>query len=105
FACFSAVAVSSEIPLCPGLTVVTAISSVVGDYESIKTIESITADRIRLKYSSEAPSDMFDPEPIKKVLVYRSVLTKDQQSPSMQWARSKMARSPSSSFSTTKRIH
>ena len=44
-----------EIQLCPGLTIVTAVSQSFGDYESIKTIESVTADEIRLKYSSETP--------------------------------------------------
>lgn len=43
-----------SIPLCPGLTIVTAISQVHGDYESIKTIESVDASSVRLKYASEA---------------------------------------------------
>lgn len=38
-----------------GLTVVTAISQKLGDYESLKRIESVTADRVRLHYSSEHP--------------------------------------------------
>src|SRR5688572_9359927 len=41
------------IPLCPGLTVVTAVSAQ-GDYESIKTIESVGPQSVRLKYSNES---------------------------------------------------
>ncbi len=44
-----------RIPLCPGLTIVTAIAQSSGDYESIKTIEAVTADRVTLKYSAESP--------------------------------------------------
>jgi outer membrane protein OmpA-like peptidoglycan-associated protein len=42
-----------SVPLCAGLTVVTAISQQDGDYESIKTIESVTSQDLALKYSSE----------------------------------------------------
>ena len=42
-----------HIPLCPGLTIVTAINQPEGDYESIKTIESVDSTAIRLKYSTE----------------------------------------------------
>ena len=79
-------ALASQVPLCPGLTIVTAINSIDGDYESIKTIESVTADRIRIKYSSEYPNnDMLDPDPspVKKLVVHRTVLTRDQQSATM----------------------
>ncbi len=41
------------IPLCPGLTIVTAITQTEGDYESIKTIESAGDGGVRLKYSNE----------------------------------------------------
>jgi outer membrane protein OmpA-like peptidoglycan-associated protein len=44
---------SPLVPLCPGLTIVTAISQRDGDYESIKTIESVDAKSVALKYSSE----------------------------------------------------
>jgi outer membrane protein OmpA-like peptidoglycan-associated protein len=43
----------SAIPLCPGLTIVTAISDPKGDYESIKTVESVTDKAVNLRYSSE----------------------------------------------------
>jgi outer membrane protein OmpA-like peptidoglycan-associated protein len=76
---------SADIPLCQGLTVVTVISQPDGDYESIKTVESVGADRIRIKYASEAPNnDIFDDgPPLKTTIVYRSVLTKDLQSAGM----------------------
>ncbi len=38
------------VPLCPGLTIVTAVSQPNGDYESIKTIESVGPADVRLKY-------------------------------------------------------
>jgi outer membrane protein OmpA-like peptidoglycan-associated protein len=43
------------VPLCPGLTIVTAISQTEGDYESIKTIESVDQTSARLKYANERP--------------------------------------------------
>jgi outer membrane protein OmpA-like peptidoglycan-associated protein len=45
----------ATIPLCPGLTIVTAISQPQGDYESIKRIGSVTADAVRIRYSSYMP--------------------------------------------------
>jgi outer membrane protein OmpA-like peptidoglycan-associated protein len=69
-----------RVPLCAGLTVVTAISQRDGDYESIKTIESVTPAAVRLKYSSERMvSDIFstDPPKLEKTVTYRSVLAKD----------------------------
>jgi outer membrane protein OmpA-like peptidoglycan-associated protein len=48
------------IPLCPGLTIVTAITQLTGDYESIKRIESATADMIRVRYSSYMPDPKHD---------------------------------------------
>ena len=55
-ACFVGVArnaASPTIPLCPGLTIVTAVSQQDGDYESIKTVQSVTDSDVRLKYSVE----------------------------------------------------
>lgn len=46
-----------QIPLCPGLTIVTAVSQPNGDYESIKTIESVTSAGIGINYSSESPEN------------------------------------------------
>ena len=45
----------STVPLCPGLTIVTAISQPEGDYESIKSVESVDANGVQLKYSAEHP--------------------------------------------------
>jgi hypothetical protein len=43
-----------SIPLCPGLTIVTAVNGSTGDYESIKTIESMDTKEVHLKYSAES---------------------------------------------------
>ncbi|HXN49120.1 MAG TPA: OmpA family protein [Bryobacteraceae bacterium] len=71
-----------RIPLCPGLTVVTAVEQQAGDYESIKTIESVEPGQVRMKYSSEMPNtDLLDPgPPIKKVNLHRVMLTADLES-------------------------
>jgi outer membrane protein OmpA-like peptidoglycan-associated protein len=62
----SAQGAAPKIPLCAGLTIVTAVSQPEGDYESIKTIQSVTDTEVRVKYSSEAMyADMFSTEPPK----------------------------------------
>lgn len=73
------------IPLCQGLTVVTAVNQPNGDYESIKTVESIDTDRVRLKYSVEAwSSDWLTGETgLGKAIIKRSILKKDLQSANM----------------------
>ena len=73
---------SSSIPLCPGLAIVTAVSQTDGDYESIKTIESVGPSEVRLKYSSEVRSTgWFDSgPPLKKTTLHRTVLTSDLES-------------------------
>ena len=50
---------ATKIPLCSGLTVVTAISQKEGDYESIKTVTSVDASKVQLKYSSEQPPEQY----------------------------------------------
>ncbi len=45
----------TAVPLCAGLKIVTAINQPEGDYESIKTIESITPAAVSMKYSAEVP--------------------------------------------------
>jgi len=62
-----------------GLTIVTAISETDGDYESIKTIESVTDRQVRLKYSSERRvQDLMDNEPkLERKTISRTMLTKD----------------------------
>jgi outer membrane protein OmpA-like peptidoglycan-associated protein len=42
-----------RVPLCPGLTIVTAVSQPDGDYESIKVIESVDDGEVSVRYSSE----------------------------------------------------
>ena len=44
------------IPLCPGLTIVTAVNRPEGDYESIKTIASADARGIAVAYSAQVPT-------------------------------------------------
>ncbi len=76
----AATAPAPRIPLCAGLTVVTAISQPSGDYESIKTIESVSADAVQLKYSSEAMhQDLFSAEPpaLRSTNVVRRIRTAD----------------------------
>ncbi|HTT24841.1 MAG TPA: OmpA family protein [Candidatus Sulfotelmatobacter sp.] len=72
--------VQPSVPLCPGLTVVTAISGNTGDYESIKTIESMDAKEVHLKYSAESMT--FDPfssdaPKLKQTNLHRTILTSD----------------------------
>ena len=74
-----------HIPLCPGLTVVTAVEQQAGDYESIKTIESVSQSEVRMKYSAEVPnSDPFElGPPINKVNLHRNILIADLRSGSI----------------------
>jgi outer membrane protein OmpA-like peptidoglycan-associated protein len=44
-----------RVPLCSSLTIVTAITQPLGDYESIKTITSVDNSGVHLKYSNEQP--------------------------------------------------
>ena len=44
-----------EIPLVQGLTVVTAVNDPSGDYESIKTVLSLSAAKLVLNYSADKP--------------------------------------------------
>jgi outer membrane protein OmpA-like peptidoglycan-associated protein len=74
---------AATIALCPGLTIVTAVNQTDGDYESIKTVESISDAGVRLKYSVERlVDDMFSIEPPKlvKFTLYRTVRLVDLQS-------------------------
>jgi outer membrane protein OmpA-like peptidoglycan-associated protein len=52
----AAAAASSRIPLQPGLTIVTALSDREGDYESIKTVEAVSPDAVKLQYSADIPA-------------------------------------------------
>lgn len=55
FAADERVATPVSIPLREGLTIVTAVNSAPGDYESIKRVESVAASGIRFTYSAEHP--------------------------------------------------
>ncbi len=71
---------TAKIPLCTGLSIVTAISQRDGDYESIKTIESVTDKAVRLKYSSERmyQDPLVDDKPsLQRTLVYRTLSIDD----------------------------
>src|SRR4051812_12349932 len=54
-----------HIPICPGLTLVTAVNDGGGDYESIKTLETVDERQITLHYSTQKMDygDMFDSHP------------------------------------------
>lgn len=73
---------ADSIPLCPGLTLVTAVSQPGGDYESIKTVETISDTEVRLRYSAEMRNgDIFSTGPeLKTVNFGRTMLVKDLQS-------------------------
>lgn len=64
---------SPTIPLCSGLTIVTAVSQPDGDYESIKTIESLTGTELGINYSSESPENGLT----RKIRVKRNVRLAD----------------------------
>lgn len=87
FGALAAVAMPAQgqprIPLCPGVKVVTAVSQPDGDYESIKTIESVTGAGLRLKYSSERNvMDLLDGPSFKRQTSYRVVRGADAGSSS-----------------------
>src|SRR5262245_27284318 len=44
---------TARVPLCAGLTIVTAVSASDGDYESIKTVASVSDTDVVFQYSSE----------------------------------------------------
>lgn len=79
---YAAPAAGIRIPLCSGLTVVTAVAGHDGDYESIKSVAALDAEREHLKYSAEIPNlDPLDPgPPLRKVNLERNVLIKDLES-------------------------
>jgi outer membrane protein OmpA-like peptidoglycan-associated protein len=54
-----------HIPLCAGMKLVTSVNDAMGDYESIKTIESMTDTEMRIKYSAQKMDygDMFSTAP------------------------------------------
>jgi len=52
-----AFALQQQIPLCTGLTIVTAIARPEGDYESIKTVVEAGDREIKLAYSAQVPTE------------------------------------------------
>ena len=71
------------IPLCPSLTIVTAVNQKAGDYESIKTVESMTGTDVRIKYSVERiVTDWLlgDGPKLQKYTLYRTVRKSDLDS-------------------------
>ena len=73
----------TNIPLCAGLTIVTAVNQPDGDYESIKTIESTSDTALRLKYSSERMKvDLFSngPPTLEKLTLFRTMRRADLKS-------------------------
>lgn len=85
--CLQGVAVEGAppiIPLCPGLTIVTAVRQPQGDYESIKTILSVTDSDARLRYSVERLvedwlSSSTQPK-LQKYTLYRTIRRSDLDS-------------------------
>jgi outer membrane protein OmpA-like peptidoglycan-associated protein len=54
-----------RIPVCAGMTLVTAVNDATGDYESIKTIDSVSDTEMRISYSAQKMDygDMFSTDP------------------------------------------
>jgi len=73
------------ISLCPGLTIVTAVKGSSGDYESIKTIESMDATEVRVKYSAEwNDADWLGTaSKLNNLVLRRTMLTRDLQTATM----------------------
>jgi outer membrane protein OmpA-like peptidoglycan-associated protein len=74
-----------SIPLCPGLTIVTAVNGRTGDYESIKTVESIDTKEVHLKYSSEVNDVdwLTGTGQVKNIVLHRTMLLADLQAANM----------------------
>ena len=53
----AAAQMSAKVPLCPGLTIVTAISEPQGDYESLKTVTAVDGSSVQLRISAELPPE------------------------------------------------
>jgi outer membrane protein OmpA-like peptidoglycan-associated protein len=72
-----------RLTFCPGFQIVTAINDSGTDYESIKTVESVDADGIRLRYSAEKMTfDWLEPGPpeLKKYASNRTMRKADLES-------------------------
>jgi outer membrane protein OmpA-like peptidoglycan-associated protein len=67
------VSARNTVPLCAGLTIVTAINQREGDYESIKTINSVDAGGVHLKYSTERVARDLAGHPLQTLQATRTV--------------------------------
>jgi outer membrane protein OmpA-like peptidoglycan-associated protein len=67
------------VPLCAGLTIVTAINEPEGDYESIKTIASVGTASAHLRFSIERVLRDRAGHPIQKLLLNRIIRTADMR--------------------------
>jgi len=70
---------NQHVPLCAGLSVVTAISEPEGDYESIKTIESVDRAAVHVKYSTERIVRDQPGRPLRKLNLQRIIDRVDLQ--------------------------
>ena len=66
-------AAQTAVPLCAGLTVVSAVSEPEGDYEGIMTVESVNRETIDLMYSNQVRTGAS----VRLVNVRRTVLARD----------------------------
>ncbi len=66
-----------RVPLQPGVAIVTALSDREGDYESIKTIEAVTPDAVKLVYSADVPAPAGSVGGPRKVNTRRTVRRED----------------------------
>ena len=65
---------SRTIPLCPGLTIVTAIARPEGDYESIKTITAVRPTELAIAFSAQVPKG---PGVVRNFQIRRTVRRSD----------------------------
>jgi hypothetical protein len=63
----------AAVPLCKGLTIVTAIDDPKGDYESIKRVTDVTAATVHLTVNGDRPT----PLGVRKINVQRTVSRED----------------------------
>ena len=76
----AAQAKAPKIPICAGMTLVTAANDATGDYESIKTIDGADDKEIRIRYSAQKMDfgDMFSTaKPTVRTYLSRRVVRRD----------------------------
>jgi outer membrane protein OmpA-like peptidoglycan-associated protein len=69
----SATGARVDIPLCAGLTIVTAIEDPKGDYESIKRVTNVSADSVQMTVNGDRPTATG----VRKITVARTVRQED----------------------------